>query len=66
MQSYDGVTALHLAVIAERVDICAVLVKHGADPVDHLVYSEDEEDDDEEEEEEEEEEEDIVNELLFV
>ena len=65
MQSYDGVTALHLAVIAERVDICAVLVKHGANPVDHLVYSEDEEDE-EDDDEEEEEEEDIVNELLFV
>lgn len=32
MQSYDGMTALHLAVIDELDNICALLVNSGADP----------------------------------
>ena len=32
MQSYDGMTALHLAVIDDLDKICSLLVKCGADP----------------------------------
>lgn len=32
IQSYDGSTALHLAVMDELDDICALLINYGADP----------------------------------
>ena len=32
MQSYDGSSALHLAVMDELDDICALLMNYGADP----------------------------------
>ena len=32
MQSYDGMTALHLAVMDDLDKICSLLVKCGADP----------------------------------
>ncbi len=32
LQSYDGSTALHLAVMDELDGMCALLMKHGADP----------------------------------
>lgn len=32
MQSYDGMTALHLAVLDELDQICSLLIKSGADP----------------------------------
>lgn len=32
IQSYDGSTALHLAVMDELYDICTLLINYGADP----------------------------------
>ena len=32
MQSYDGMTALHLAVMDELDKVCSLLIKSGADP----------------------------------
>lgn len=53
MHSYDGATALSLAVMAGQTNICSILTRHGACPLDQSSDSEEEEDDDDVEDEEE-------------